>query len=319
MNAAVIAAPGEPPRYATFEDPVPASSDCLVRVRAAGLHRVVRSITSGKHYLRGEGVPFVPGVDGVGTLDDGSRVLFGATRPPFGSFAERSITMRDLCVPVPPEIDDVTAAGMSNPAMSSWGALTVRAGFVAGESVLVLGATGTAGALAVQIAKRLGARSVVAAGRNPVALEALASLGADAAISLTQERAALVNAFRAAIRDHEIDVVLDYLWGEPAESVLEAFAGNTTSAAKRVRYVQIGAVAGEAIALRSATLRSSGLEILGSGFGSVSLARLMESIGRFFEEAAKLPFSIETRTVALRDVERAWSAVDGRARTVFVP
>ncbi len=111
---------------------------------------------------------------------------------------------------------------MMNPGMSSWGALTERTQLERGESVLILGATGVAGQLAVQVARRLGARRVVAAGRNPQALEELRGLGADRVVSLAQDRAALVAAFRDAMAEEKIDLVLDYLWGAPAEAALEA-------------------------------------------------------------------------------------------------
>src|SRR6202012_2862707 len=137
------------------------------------------------------------GVDGVGRLEDGQRVYFGAAHPPFGTFAEKTLASPKMMVPVPDGLDDATAAGIANPAMSSWVALTSRAKFVAGESVLILGATGAAGQLAVQIAKRRGAKRVVAAGRNPDALQKLTSLGADSVISLDQTPDALIAAFRA--------------------------------------------------------------------------------------------------------------------------
>ena len=140
-------------------------------------------------------------------------MFFGIARSPFGTFAERSLAANWMCLPLPEGVDDVTAAGIANPAMSSWAALTARAKFVAGESVLILGATGVAGQLAVQVAKRLGARRVVAAGRNPQALEKLKTLGADAVISLDQEQASLVSAFRNEIAEAGVDVVLDYFWG----------------------------------------------------------------------------------------------------------
>src|ERR1700679_1357221 len=140
-------------------------------------------------------VPLIPGVDGVGRLEDGTRVYFGMVRPPFGTLAERAVTAPHMCLPIPEALDDVTVAAIMNPGMSSWAAL-LRAHFVAGESVLILGATGVAGQLAVQVAKRLGARRVIAAGRNPETLERLPMLGADAVISLAQPREALVAAFK---------------------------------------------------------------------------------------------------------------------------
>jgi NADPH:quinone reductase-like Zn-dependent oxidoreductase len=178
MNAAVVEAFDRPPRYAEFADPVPSDGELLVTVTAAALHQIVRALAAGTHYGSTAQLPFVPGVDGVGRLPDGTRVYFGRTQDRYGTFAERSITLPFLTLPLPDSLDDATAAAMMNPGMSSWVALTARARFVPGESVLILGATGTSGHLAVQIARRLGATRVIAAGRNPEALAEAASLGA---------------------------------------------------------------------------------------------------------------------------------------------
>ena len=315
----MIAASGESPRYATFEDPVARDGEILVEVSAAGLHPVVKSIASGAHYLAPGATPFVPGLDGVGRLEDGTRVFFGASRPPFGSFAQRSVTRPERCIPLSDTLDDATAAALANPAMSSWGALTVRAAFARGESVLVLGATGIAGKLAVQIARALGARNVIAAGRDEAALREVETLGADATVRLAGERSAQVAALEEQFVACGVDVVLDYVWGEPAEIALEAIASRPREASTRVRYVQIGSVAGPTISLASATLRSTPVELLGSGFGSASIDAIMRSLAEFFATASKHEFRIDVRAIPLRDVEREWSAEGLRARTVFLP
>src|SRR5580692_7037259 len=197
MHAAVVRAFDAPPTYTTFVDPVAEAGELPVTVTAAGLHPIVKSLANGTHYGSSGELPFIPGVDGVGRLEDGTRVLFGVARSPYGTFAERALAANWMCIPLPEGLDDATAAGIANPAMSSWVALTARAKFAAGESVLILGATGVAGQLAVQIAKRLGARRVIAAGRNPLALGGLKYLGADAVVSLDQEHDALVKALRS--------------------------------------------------------------------------------------------------------------------------
>jgi NADPH2:quinone reductase len=256
----------------------------------------------------------------VGRLEDGKRVYFGIARSPFGSFCERALAASWMCLPLPEGIDDVTAAGIANPVMSSWAALTARAKFVAGESVLILGATGVAGRLAIQVAKRLGARRVVAAGRNPHALEQLKSLGADAVISLDQDQKALVSAFRSELAEAGVDVVLDYVWGQPAERVLEAISQKgLRKASPRVRFIQIGDGAGKTISLPAATLRSSGLELLGSGFGSASLDQILAALAEFFQAAAKEPFHFQTRAAPLRDVEALWNDAEEGTRLVFQP
>jgi NADPH2:quinone reductase len=318
MNAAVIESYEKPPRYTTFADPVPTADEILVNVTAAGLHPIVKALAKGTHYGSTGQLPFIPGVDGVGRKPDGARIFFGGSRPPYGTFAERAITRNSTCFPIPDALDDATVAAMMNPAMSAWAALEHRAQFVAGESVLILGATGSAGRLAVQIARRFGAKRVVAAGRNPHNLEETKSLGADATLSLSQDHDALVAAFRTELANH-IDVVLDYLWGPPAEALLAAIVQKGLDhSAGRLRYIQIGSSAGPNISLDAAALRSSGLELLGSGFGSVSMDKLFASLRAALQEAAQNPFQIKITTAPLRDVEKLWNSPD-EGRLVFQP
>ncbi|HEY1995321.1 MAG TPA: zinc-binding alcohol dehydrogenase family protein [Edaphobacter sp.] len=319
MNAAVVSTFDRPPRYTTFADPIAGEGEKLVSVSAAGLHPIVKALAKGAHYGSSGELPFIAGVDGVGRLEDSTRVFFGVARSPFGTFAERAIAAIWMCFPLPEAVDDLTAAGIANPAMSSWAALTARAKFVAGESVLILGATGVAGQLAVQVAKRLGARRVVAAGRNPNALEKLKTLGADSVISLNQDQASLVSAFRTEIAEG-VDVVLDYLWGQPAELMLQAISQKgLRKAGTRIRFIQIGESAGRTISLPAATLRSSGLELLGSGFGSASLDQIRQALAEFFEVAAKQPFQFHTKAAPLRDVETLWNSAEEGTRLVFQP
>jgi NADPH:quinone reductase-like Zn-dependent oxidoreductase len=328
MNAAVVQSFDAPPVYTTFPNPVsnPEAGEVLVNVTAAALHRIVKSLANGTHYGSTGLLPFVPGVDGVGRLQSpfgqlpaGTRVLFGAARPPFGTFAEQSLASGAMLIPLPDALDDTTAAAIANPAMSSAVALQ-RARFVNGESVLILGATGVSGQLAVQIAKSRGARRVVALGRNPQALAGLTSLGADATISLDQSSDALIAALRDEITTHGVDIVLDYLWGQPAETLLSAIAQKGLDhAAPRIRYIQIGNTAGPTISLSDATLRSSGLELLGSGFGSASLDQIRHAITDFFAAIAINPVEFTYKTAPLSDVTTLWNADEKGVRLVFQP
>jgi len=317
MNAAVLESAQSAPVYKPFEDPAPKPGESVVQVLAAGLHPVVKARAKGNHYTSSGQFPLIPGLDGVGRLDDGRRVFFAAARPQFGTFAERCIAHSQALFPIADSIPDATAAALSNPAMSSWGALTYRAKFVSGESVLILGATGVAGQLAVQIAKRRGAKRVIACGRNPQSLEKTKSLGADATISLELPREELVASLRREI-EAGIDVVLDYLWGPPAEATLEAIA-KRDNATLRLRYVQIGQSAGRTIPFDASMLRSSAVELLGSGFGSVALPDLLTSIADFFAETARAPFDISVRALPLRDINSAWDEPEGDSRFVFIP
>jgi NADPH:quinone reductase-like Zn-dependent oxidoreductase len=320
MHAAIVRSFDAAPSYSAFDEPVPGEQEALVTVTAAGLHPIVKALAKGTHYGSTKVLPFIPGVDGVGRLEDGTRVYFGASKSPFGTFAERCVTSRQLCFPIPESLDDVTVAAMMNPGMSSWAALTHRAHFAAGESILILGATGAAGHLAAQIAKRFGARRVIATGRKPEALEELRHIGADAVISLDQKRDALVSAFRQEWTKDKVDVVLDYLWGSPAETLLEAISQKGLQhAASRIRFLQIGSSAGEMISLQAATLRSSGLELIGSGARNVSMQKIFQSLADFLKEAAKQPFEIKTASAPLNEVAARWNATESGKRLIFQP
>ncbi len=320
MNAAVVHAFDAPPRYTSFAEPVAADSEIVVDLIAAGFHPVVRALANGSHYGSTGMLPFIPGVDGVGRQSDGTKIYFGMSRAPFGTFSERALAAHGMCIPLPQGLDPVSIAGMANPGMSSWVALTRRAKFAAGENVLILGATGVAGQLAVQIAKHLGAERVIAAGRNRETLETLRDLGADAIVSLDQERESLVCSIRREWTAAPIDVVLDYLWGHPAEAVLETISQKGSQrAGSPVRFVQVGDSAGKTISLAAATLRSSGVELLGSGFGSASLGEIFKALADFFLLAARSHLKINVKPVPLRDVEALWNSPEQGVRLVFLP
>lgn len=149
MKAAIVREAGRAPVYTEFEEPRPGPGEQLIAVAAAPLTHVTKARASGTHYSASAAFPFVAGLDGVGRRADGGRVYFFMPRAPFGSMAARTAVDASHCVPLPDDIDDVTAAAIAIPAMSSWAALKERARFVAGKSVLINGATGTSGRLAV--------------------------------------------------------------------------------------------------------------------------------------------------------------------------
>jgi NADPH:quinone reductase-like Zn-dependent oxidoreductase len=314
MKAAVVNVLGQPPRYQDFAEPKAGDGEVLINVRAAGLHPIVKATASGSHYaFKGE-VPVVPGIDGVGTLEDGSRVFFTFARKPWGTMCERTLAPRARCLPLPDNIDDVQAAAIVNPGMSAWLSIRDRAGLVKGESVLILGATGVAGQLAIQAARNLGARRIVAAGRN---LGALASENLDGLVSLTQDDDSIREAFVVEARKG-IDVVIDYLWGRPTELLLEALAkGFDPNAGRSTRLVEVGESAGKAITLPGATLRSINLKLMGSGLGSVPLDRVLGAIPTFFAMAAAGSLKVAAEPVPLAEVEAAWSRKQNGKRIVF--
>jgi NADPH:quinone reductase-like Zn-dependent oxidoreductase len=316
MNAAVVDSFEHPPVYGAFTSPEPRDGEALVQVRTAALSNLVKGQTSGKHYSSGTHLPFVPGYDGVGTLPDGRRVYFFGPRAPFGTMAELSLAAPTRTIPLPNSVDDVTAAALGNPGLASWGALLGRARLRAGEAVLINGATGVAGQQAIQVAKYLGASRVVATGREESAFDKLRSLGADETISLRQSPDPLVESFRRALSG--VSVVLDYIWGPSAEALLTAAKGHGSPEGEpRLRYVQIGSISGDPISLRAELLRSSGVELLGSGLGSLSAAAIVGALTRMFEAAANTGLKIDVQPIPLKDVESAWSQTATGRRIVF--
>jgi len=316
MKAAIVTAVGQTPVFADFSDPVPQDGESRIAVSAAAISQVVKSRASGKHYSSSGHFPFVAGIDGVGRLDDGRRVYFVLPRVPYGSMAETTVVPSAQCVELPDDLDDATAAAIANPGMSSWAACTERAGLKAGETVLVNGATGTAGRLAVQIARYLGAKKIIATARDTDALKSVAALGADVTIPLIAEDAALEDAFKQQFAQG-VDVVIDYLWGTSAEHLLVA-AAKASKEAVPIRFVQIGAVSGSEITLPSAVLRSSAIELMGSGIGSIPFDRLVHATRNLLHATVPGGFAIAANPVPLSDVERSWPNDDGRRRTVFI-
>jgi NADPH:quinone reductase-like Zn-dependent oxidoreductase len=317
MKAAVVHRFDKAPEYGEFGEPSVEAGEVLVKVRASALSRLAQAQAAGKHYSSGSALPFVPGVDGVGRLEDGQRVYFALPKAPFGAMAELVVVPRSQSVALPEDVDDVTAAAIANPGMSSWAALTERAKFVKGERVLINGATGVSGRLAIQIAKFLGAGRIVATGRNEANVQGLTALGADEVIALDQAPEKLSEVFQEELKEKGVDVILDYLWGPSAELLINAAAGHAGGEAEpRVRYVQIGSMAGGTIALQGGALRSSGLEIMGSGLGSVSNAGLVKAIGEMMRAVKPGGFLVDTEPVPLTQVSEAWGDTSSR-RIVF--
>ncbi|HDS7135561.1 zinc-binding alcohol dehydrogenase family protein [Klebsiella sp. CN_Kp104] len=312
MKAAVVFDLNEGPIWADFTEPQPAAGYTLIDVRAAAISHVVNGRASGRHYSFDGTLPFVVGIDGVGMTSDGQRVYFAFPSAPFGSMAQRAPVALQNCLPLPDALDDISAAAMANPGMSAWAALVKRAQFQAGETVLINGATGSAGQLAVQIARYLGAKKIIATGRNT---QALAALAADECIDLTADEQTL-NAQFAAASAGQIDVVVDYLWGRSAELLLPMLA-KYTPGDKPVRYVQVGSLAGADIALNGAVLRAAPLQLMGSGIGSLTMPQLLAATGEMLQAAVPGHFTIATTPQPLRDVAAAWPRDNSQKRTVF--
>lgn len=321
MKAGIITAVGKPPFYGDFDEPIASEGKELITVTACALSQFSKSRSSGSHYSSEGMLPSVAGADGVGRTADGRRVYFVLPEAPYGALAQKSLVRSKQCVAVPDSLGDVSAAAIANPGMSAWAALADRACLQPGEIVLVNGATGTAGRLAVQLAKYLFASKVIGTGRNESELEELLSLGADVVIPFqlgTGNPAGAKQHERALIAEftHGIDVVIDYLWGESAKTIIVAIA-RAVEDARPVRFVHVGGASHEEnIELPGAALRSSAIQLMGSGVKSVPLPKLLDAIRNVFDVVVPVKLQIATKTVPLSAIEETWDA-PGKPRIVF--
>lgn len=317
MKAAILDELGAMPRFGDFDEPRLDLHETLVHVSAAAIKPLDRAIAAGVHYSSPRALPVVCGVDGVGRLDDGSRVYFSSFRQPFGAMAERAAA--SWTVPVPEGLSDAQAAAIVNPALAAWLPLVWRGRLEKGETVLIVGATGAAGSFAVRAARLLGAGKVIAAGRRQ---DVLATLGADATIDLRLPEAELGEAFR----DHAADgigVVVDYVWGRTIEILIDSLIKADLSVHSQIptRLVSVGEMGGRTITLPSSALRSSRLEITGSGSGNFPpIAQMQDIVADILAHAAAGRIALDVETFALADVAAAWQAAGaGAARPVLVP
>ena len=317
MKAAVVSSFQAPPRYQDVPEPA-GPAEQVVNVLASALHPRVRSQANGSHYTSTEDLPLVPGIDGVGRRADGSLVYFVLPHTRHGAMAERVAIDPRRAVPLPAGTDPVLVAAAMNPAMSSWLALRHRTAFVAGQEVLVLGATGNAGRMAVEMARHLGAAHVTVVGRGAARLAQLTELGADRVVDLAGDPRTADEDLAAAGAD--VDVVLDYLWGEPTARALRAIVPARRDDARLLTWVQIGSVAGPESRIPSAALRATRLQLVGSGQGSVSPRTIVGALPDLASLIDAGTFTTNARTVPLADVEAAWQEAPGSAeRLVLVP
>ncbi len=323
MKAAVLYTEGELPQYTDVPEPIAQNDDeVLVSVKAVALKHFDKGRARGTHYSAAGNKPeaTVIGGDGVCLLPNGTRVYaLGAS----GMMAEKATIEKDRMVPLPDKLDDATAAALPNAVFGSAMALRFRAGIEQGDTVLVNGATGFTGRLAIQLAKHYGAGMVIATGRNPQSLEELKSLGADKIISLRQSDEAFIAEVKQIHQQTPINIIIDYLWGHTAEMLLACLKGKG-SFTPRTRFVSVGSVTGDLISLSAANLRSVDLQLSGSGLGSWTKGQVRslftEILPEMFQLAADGKLKIETTKVALKDIENLWNmdVPDGKRLVVEI-
>jgi NADPH:quinone reductase-like Zn-dependent oxidoreductase len=312
MQAAVVRAFDTAPRYEDFPLPVSSGADeMIVEVIAAGLHPRVRSQADGSHYTSSGVLPLVPGIDGVGRGIDGKLRYFVLPDTTLGSMAEKTIIDGRRSIVLPEKTDAVAVAAAMNPAMSSWVALRRRVGFQAGQNVLVLGATGNAGRMAIQVAKLFGARRIVAAARDATRLAGLSALGVTEGVELSDVK-------RLGRACADVDVVLDYLWGGPAATAMAAIVTDRADRGRPLAWITIGSVAGPTAPIPSAALRAAHLEVVGSGQGSVDTRDILAELPELAARITAGAFEIDALPMPLAEVEKAWSDAPHSAQRIVL-
>ncbi|MEP6984513.1 MAG: zinc-binding alcohol dehydrogenase family protein [Chloroflexota bacterium] len=323
MKAAVLHAFGETPRYEDFPDPTVGEDEILIHVKAVALENVDKAVAKGVHFASHQFFPQFPAVisfDGIGTLEDGRLVGFGGMKPPYGSMAEKVVIPKLYYAPIPEGVDAATAAAVPGSTLTSLFPLKWGAKLQPEETVLINGATGFSGKLAVQVAKLLGAKRIVATGRHDESLRALPALGADTVIDLKQSDEKIIAAFKQEAGESGYHVIIDFLWGHITELLIASLVPHEISFARHTtRLVQVGEMAGSTITLPADALRTSGLNIMGGG-GNLTPEAIGEGTQLAWEwiKAGKLSADIEQ--VPLKDIESAWNRTDIQGkRLVIVP
>ncbi|MET1008395.1 MAG: zinc-binding alcohol dehydrogenase family protein [Propionibacteriaceae bacterium] len=285
------------------------------------MHPLVRALASGRHYGSGGAWPLVPGVDAVARTATGGLVYTGYVEAPFGTFAERMAVPAGLSIPLPAEVNAAQVAAGLNPGLSSWLPLRHRVAAVNSlGTVLVLGVTGMAGALAVQNARLLGATRVVGVGRNPAGLTRAEQLGAET-VALTGDRAQDAQSLAEVLGGQAPSVVLDFVWGGVAETAFEALSRRGLhDDAGNIAYVEIGAGGGPEARVPGALLRSRRITISGSGAGSTPIAVMRKEIPTYLGHIVDGAIEVPAQAFPLSDIGAAWeAAASGGPRPVVVP
>ena len=309
MRAAVLRRHGAPPEIGSHPSPRRGPGEVLIRVTAAPVNPLDLLCASGTSYFGEPALPYVPGTQGVGAVEEadgipaGQRVWFSATagmRPGDGSMAEWCVVPESAVLPVVDGVSDDLAAALGLSAIAAWMALTWRGGLQPGEHVLVLGASGNVGQVGVQAARLLGARRVVAACRDPHGRDRATELGADAVTDLSGDDAGQIAARLAQATGRRVDLVLDPVWGRPAEAALRVLS-------PRGRLVNLGSSAGAEASFGSATLRSGALSVLGYTNSMLTDEQKAAALSEILMHAAAGRLTADRETLPLDRAAEAWS------------
>jgi NADPH:quinone reductase-like Zn-dependent oxidoreductase len=323
MRAAVLHGHGQPPEYGRHPAPRRGPGQALIRVTAAPVNPLDVLCASGTSYFGAPTLPYVPGTQGVGvveqadTLTPGQRVWFSGTAgmaPGDGSLAELCVADEAGLVPLPDGVGDDLAAALGLSAVAAQMALTWRGGLTPGEHVLVLGASGTVGQVGIQVARSHGAGRVVGACRDPLGRQRALELGADAAVDLTGNDPADIARRLAEASSGRIDLVLDPVWGVPAQAAIRALSPGG-------RLVNLGSSAGQDATLPSATVRSGMLSVLGYTNNALSPGQRAAAFAEILGHAAAGRLEVDREQLPLNQIGVAWNRC-GKAphrRAVMTP
>lgn len=310
MKAAVVFEKGSIPQYTDFPDPEIQENEILVSVKAASIKNLDRARAGGNHYSteHQEHQPTIIGTDGAGYLENGDKVYFFSKK---GTVAEKAAADKKMIIPIPEGLDFSLAAALPNAVMGSAMALKFKAGIQKGSTVLINGATGITGRIAVQVARLYGAQKIIVTGRNEESLQSLRELGADEVISLKMDDHDFKQKIKEIHKETPIDIVLDYIWGHSVEMILSAFKGDGNFSHK-TKLINVGGMSGDAIQLSSQILRGTDIQISGSGLGSWSKAEFAllfsEIIPEMFRAAVEGKIKMETQDVDIKNIETIWNA-----------
>lgn len=309
MKAAVVFAKGSIPQYADFQEPEVQENEILISVKAASIKNLDRARAGGNHYSteNQKHQPAVIGTDGAGYLENGSKVYFFSKK---GTVSEKAVADKKMIIPIPEGLDFSLAAALPNAVMGSAMALKFKAGIQPGNTVLINGATGITGRIAVQIARLYRAQKIIVTGRNEESLQSLLELGADEIVSLKLEDIDFKQKIKEIHQETPIDIIIDYVWGHSVEMILSAFKGDGTFSHK-TKLVTIGGMSGDTIQLSSQILRGTDIQISGSGLGSwtkeESALLFSEIIPEMFQAAVEGEIKMETHEVDIKDIETIWN------------
>jgi NADPH:quinone reductase len=298
MRAAVLHEYGGSPRVEHHPVPLASGDLRVLEVVAAGLNPVDLAVGSGSFYAGAPTPPYVVGREGVGREADGSLFYFDCPVAPFGAAAEQALVHPDCCFPLPSGIDPALAICCGIAGMAAWLSLEWRAQLAPGEAVLVLGASGVVGQIAVQAARLLGAGTVVAVSRVREAQSDLKALGADDVVTLDASTD-LPEALRRSVPEG-VDVVIDPVWSESAVAALECLAVGG-------RLVQLGAASGPAATIPASLLRSHLLSVLGHSNVLAPRELKRAAYGRMIDHVVAGELTARIARVPLEAADEAWA------------